>query len=64
MNDEQIIKKEIIKKSFLIKGIAQKTDGTEDDIFIWPEEIEHEITIDNINEYPKCEDSSDDYLTD
>ena len=36
-NKENIIKKDIIKKSFLYCGISQALDGSEDEYFRWPD---------------------------
>ena len=60
---EGYIKNETIKKSFLPEGISQKSDGTEDDNFAWPKEIEPEITMDNKYEIDKCDDCSYDFIT-
>lgn len=57
-NDEEIIKKEVIQKLFLSTEIAQKSDSIDDDYFIWPEEIEYEIIMENSDEYQKNDDSS------
>lgn len=59
-----MIKKEVIQKSFLTTGIAQKKNGIEDDYFISPKGIEQEIAMDYIDESQKNDDSSDDYITD
>ena len=60
---EEYIKIDTIKKSFLTAGISQKSDGSEDDYFVWPNEIQSDISMDNYYLDDKCDVSSDEYIT-
>ena len=57
------IKIDTIKKSFLTAGISQKSDGSEDDYFVWPNEIQSDISMDNNYLDDKCDGSSNEYIT-
>ena len=46
-----IIKEDIIRNSFKTCGISNNLDGSEDDLFNWPDDIEPEDDV--INEMPK-----------
>lgn len=59
---EEYIKIDTIKKSFLTAGISQKSDGSEDDYFVWPNEIQSDISMDNNYLDDKCDGSSDEYI--
>lgn len=52
----KLLRRKLSKNHFNNRNIS-KTDVIKDNIFIWLKEIEHEITNDNINEYPKFEDN-------